>query len=141
MTLYVVTNVCHTDSYKRADTSNQVISIHENKIDALIKAINYNFEQWGFFIETNGDVGDYYANDFMEIVDNEYHDISYEYSSDDFFWKVFDENIENFNFAEDKLQLIYDVTITCLTNPTYAEFTMAASYDLYQVDEVETVDT
>ena len=138
MKLYVVTNVCHTDCYKRADTSSQVISIHENKIDALIKAINYNFEQWRFFMETNGDVGDYYANDFMEIVDNEYHDISYEYSSDDFFWKVFNKDISQLNFDEYKLQLIYDTTITCLTNPTYAEFTMTASYNLYQVEEVDT---
>jgi hypothetical protein len=77
MPLYVVTNVCHTDYYKRDYTSSKVMSIHENKMDALIKAINYNFEQWKYFTETNGDVGDYYASDFMDIVDNEYHDISY----------------------------------------------------------------
>lgn len=135
MTLYVITNVCHTDYYKRDDTNTKVISIHESKMDALIKAINYNFEQWEYFTETNGDVGDYYASDFMDIVDNEYHDISYLYSEDDFFWKVFDKDISKLNFDQDKLQQIYDITINCLTNSNYAEFTLHPSFDLYQIDE------
>jgi hypothetical protein len=139
MPLYVVTNVCHTDYYKRDDTSSQVISIHENKMDALIKAINYNFDQWGYFTQNYGQVGDYYASDFMEIFDSEYHDISYSYSEDDFFWKVFEQDISNLNFDQDKLQQIYDITINCLTNSNYAEFTMSPSYDLYQIDEVEAI--
>lgn len=136
MKLYVVNNVCHKDYYKTSDTSSKVISIHENKMDALIKSINYNFKEWGNFVENQGNVCDYYANDFMEIIDNEYHCISYEYSSDDFFWKVFDENIANLNFSLDKLEKIYEVTINCLTDSKYAEFTLSASYDLYEVIEV-----
>jgi len=59
----------------------------------------------------------------MEIFDNEYHDISYSYSDDD--------------FDEDKLQEIYDITISCLTDSNYAEFTMKPSFDLYQIDKAE----
>lgn len=137
MKLYVVTNVCHTDCYKRADTSCKVISIHKNKLDALIKAINYNFEEWKSFTQNYGAIGDYYADEFMEIFDSEYHDISYSYSDDDFFWKVFDEDISKLNFDEDKLHQIYDITISCLTNSNCAECTMQPSYDLYQIDKAE----
>jgi hypothetical protein len=137
MKVYVITNLCHTDYYKSASTSSKVVSIHENKMDALIEAINYNFNQWKSFTEIHGPVGDYYASDFMEIVDNEYHDISYSYSEEDFFWKVFEQDISNLNFVQDKLQEIYDITINCLTNSNYAEFTLSPSFDLYQIDEVE----
>ena len=135
--MYIVTNVCHTDCYKKADTFCKVVSIHKNKLDALIKAINYNFEEWEFFTESYGDVGDYYASELMEIFDNEYHDISYSYSDDDFFWKVFDKDISKLNFDEDKLEQIYDITISCLTDSNYAEFTMKPSFDLYQIDNAE----
>jgi hypothetical protein len=137
MKLFVVTNVCHTDCYKRADTYSKVISIHKNKLDALIKSINYNFAEWKYFTDINGDVGDYYASELMEIFDSEYHDISYSYSDDDFFWKVFDNDISKLNFDQYKLEQIYDITINCLTNYKYAEFTMQPSFDLYQIDESE----
>jgi hypothetical protein len=138
MKLYIVTNVCHVDCYKRAETSSKVISAHTNKINALVEAINYNFKEWKSFTQNYGAVGDYYADDLMEIFDSEYHDISYSYSDDDFFWKVFDEDISKLNFDQYKLQEIYDITINCLTNSDYAEYTMQPSFDLFQIDETET---
>ena len=131
MKIYSISNIIKKDN---CVITKILEDTYKNKIDALIISINYNFKKWKFIKEKYGDIADYYADNFMEIFDNEYHDISYEYSNDEFFWKVFDKDIAKLQLSEDKLVEIYDITIKCLTYNIF-ECRDLTNYDIFEIEE------
>ena len=132
--VFGVYRMSHTDCYKRANSSSDLICVYHNIKDALTHAINYNLSS------INEDECFYEDEDIIEIFKTFIEDDKTFYLENDsdngnFFLDSL-KDISIYNLDYNILQKIYDFTIKCLTQYQIAEFTMLPSFSAYFVKEV-----